>query len=93
MIKIIATLRDKFSNDLSCIHINLGVLGLPKIKSWFRHLSLCAKDFEAVRLAYLGISRLVLTYFLSQNTIHSTSRALFILPFLLSSTYVQQTVK
>jgi hypothetical protein len=35
---------------------------------------------EAVRLAYLGISRLVLTYFLSQNTIHSTSRALFILP-------------
>jgi hypothetical protein len=27
-----------------------------------------------------GISRLVLTYFLSQNTIHSTSRVLFILP-------------
>jgi hypothetical protein len=37
-------------------------------------------SFEAVRLAYLGISRLVLAYFLSQNTIHSTSRALFILP-------------
>jgi hypothetical protein len=27
-----------------------------------------------------GISRLVLTYFLSQNTIHSTSRVLFIIP-------------
>jgi hypothetical protein len=27
-----------------------------------------------------GLSRLVLAYFLSQNTIHSTSRALFILP-------------
>jgi hypothetical protein len=27
-----------------------------------------------------GISRLVLAYFLSQNTIHSTSRVLFILP-------------
>jgi hypothetical protein len=37
-------------------------------------------DVEVVRLAYLGISRLVLAYFLSHNTIHSTSRALFILP-------------
>jgi hypothetical protein len=37
-------------------------------------------DFEGVRLAYLGLSRLVLTYLLSQNTIHSNSRALFILP-------------
>jgi hypothetical protein len=35
---------------------------------------------EVVRLAYLGLSRLILAYFLSQNTIHSTSRALFILP-------------
>jgi hypothetical protein len=37
-------------------------------------------EFEAVRLAYLDLSRLLLAYFLSQNTIHSTSRALFILP-------------
>jgi hypothetical protein len=36
--------------------------------------------FEAVRLPYLGISRLVLAYLLSHNTIHFTSRALFILP-------------
>jgi hypothetical protein len=35
---------------------------------------------EVVRLAYLGLSWLILAYFLSQNTIHSTSRALFILP-------------
>jgi uncharacterized protein (UPF0128 family) len=34
----------------------------------------------AVRLAYSGLSRLVLAYFLSQNTIHSISRVLFILP-------------
>jgi hypothetical protein len=38
------------------------------------------RDGGAVRLAYLGISRLVLAYFLSHNTIHSISRALFILP-------------
>jgi hypothetical protein len=37
-------------------------------------------NVQAVRLAYLGISRLVLAYFLSHNTIYSNSRALFILP-------------
>jgi hypothetical protein len=48
------------------------------VKSIFYGISHTHK--EVVRLAYLGISRLVLTYFLSQNTIHSTSRTLFILP-------------
>jgi hypothetical protein len=35
-------------------------------------------DVEAVRLAYLGLFRFVFIYFLSQNTIHSTIRALVI---------------
>jgi hypothetical protein len=39
-----------------------------------------AIEIEVVGVAYLVLSRLVLTYFLSQNTIHYTSRALFILP-------------
>jgi hypothetical protein len=37
------------------------------------------RDFEVVRLAYLGLSRFILAYLLSQNTVHSNSRALFIL--------------
>jgi hypothetical protein len=33
-----------------------------------------SRELEVVRLAYLGLSRLILAYFLSQNTIHSASR-------------------
>ena len=41
------------------------------------HLMMSAAGFEPVRLI---LARLVSAYFLSYNTIYSTSRALFILP-------------
>jgi hypothetical protein len=55
---------------------NSGSLGPAKSR-----IRGCAEfgNLEAVRLAYLDLFRLVLAYFLSQNTIHSTRRALFIL--------------
>jgi hypothetical protein len=43
--------------------------------SRFRKLQSCKRSFG---LSELGLSRLIPTYFFSHNTIHSTSRALFI---------------
>jgi hypothetical protein len=92
MIKIIATLRDKFSNDLSCIHINLGVLGLPKINLGSA-TSLSARKtlrpFGWHILAYLGLSWLIFSHrilfilpaehysFYQPSTIHSAIPSLF----------------
>jgi hypothetical protein len=60
-----------------CLHLGTeGVTNFPPLPVVKKN----AVVFEVVRLAYLGLSRLILAYFLSQNTIHSTSRALFILP-------------
>jgi hypothetical protein len=64
--------------SLMCVHINAFYTNTSSYIS--RGVASVPPNFEAVRLAYLGISRFVLAYFLSQNTIRSTSRVLFIQP-------------